>query len=541
VSQPSNAIPLTLHRVAGPDAPSISVSPDHPARLGRAIDCDIVLADPTVSRQHCVFSLHGGRWFVSDLGSRAGTLVNALPLPANQPAPLDSGDLISIGPWLFRVGIGGDAPLALHTIDDASGPATYVETINEHQLGGMAQQRLAVLLDYAGELNRATTEPELAQILLRCAVAGSGNSRAAVVRPVGEGAQVEVIARLDAAGRADAPFGISRSLVREAAAGRIARLTTRMAGDVAVSIADLGIHSALAIPMIIDAAVVAILYLDARGGETRVRADAADFCVGLAKLCGLAYANLKRDQLEARRRELESELAAAREAQQLIVPVSGRKGALAFRLAMHPGSFVAGDLFDVLEIPGGRVAVCIGDVTGHGVGAGLLMAAAQSHLNAALRYTADPAKAVAAASAYLASHSAPNRFVSLWVGVFDPASRTVVHVDAGHGHWMLLEPGAPARVGESEGGPPIGVDTDYVYPASSLTLPKDAAILLYSDGIIEQRSPTGEMFGRARVRDILATVAGANDPTVLLDAVKAHAGTTALDDDATAAIIRWHA
>lgn len=539
MSQSALANPLTLHRVAGPDAPPISIPHDRTARLGRAMECEIVLADPTVSRQHCVFAAHAGRWFISDVGSRAGTLVNALPLTPNQAAPIETGDLVSIGPWLFRVGVGGETPLSMNTIDDASGPATFVETIGENQLGGMAQQRLSVLFDYAGELNRATSEPELAQILLRCAVAGSGLTRAAMVRPVGDGQHVEVIARLDAVVRAETTFGISRSLVQEAAAGRVSRLTTRMAADVAVSIADMGIHSALAVPVMIDTSVVAVLYLDARGGESRVRGDAADFCVALAKLCGLAYANLKRDQLESRRRELESELSAAREAQQLIIPVSGRKGGVAFRIAMHPGSFVAGDLFDVLELPGGRVAVCIGDVTGHGVGAGLLMAAAQSHLNAALRYTGDPGKAVAAASAYLSSHAAPNRFVSLWVGVFDPATRTVVHVDAGHGHWMVLEPGAPARVGESEGGPPIGVEADYHYPSSTLELQTGAAILLYSDGIIEQRTASGEMFGRDRVRDILATIAGANDPAVLLDAVKAHAGTNALDDDATAAIIRW--
>ncbi|MBL8746510.1 MAG: FHA domain-containing protein, partial [Phycisphaerae bacterium] len=423
--QTSTNVPLRLHRVAGPDVPPIVIVPGGASRIGRAIDCDIVLTDPTISRQHCTIGAHGDRWFITDHGSRAGTLVNALPVPPNQPAPIEPGDLVSLGPWLFRVNLGADAPPALNTIDDALGPATYVETINESQLGGMAQQRLSALLDYAGELNKAASEIELAQVLLRCAVAGSGLTRAAVVRPLNAGDSVEVIARLDAMGRPDSTFGISRSLVREAAAGRTSRLTSRMAGDIAVSIADMGIHSALAVPILVDQAVVAVVYLDARGGESRVRTDAVDFCVALARLGGLAFANLKRDQLEARRRELEAELSAAREAQELIIPISGSKCGVNYRIAMHPGSFVAGDLFDVIELPGRRLAVCIGDVTGHGVGAGILMAAAQSHLNAALRYTGDPAKAVAAASTYLSQHAAANRFVSLWVGVFDPANRSV--------------------------------------------------------------------------------------------------------------------
>lgn len=533
-------LPLILHRVAGPEAPPIRVPQGGAARLGRAIDCDVVLTDPTISRQHCTFTSHAGRWFLTDLGSRAGTLVNAVPIAPNQAAGLEAGDLISIGPWLFRVILGAAAPVSLNTIDDAAGPATYVETISEAQLGGIAQQRLSVLLDYAGELNRAAGEAELAQILLRCAVAGSGLTRAAVVRPVGGGESVEVIARMDAAAQPESGFGISRSLVREAAAGRIARMTSRMAADVAVSIADMGINSALAVPIMVDASVVAVLYLDARGGEHRVRSDAADFCVALARLCGLAYANIKRDELESRRRELEAELSAAREAQQLIIPVSGSRGGIAYRIAMHPGSFVAGDLFDVLELPGGRVAVCIGDVTGHGVGAGILMAAAQSHLNAALRYTGDPALAVAAANVYLSSHSAPNRFVSLWVGVFDPASRTVTYVDAGHGHWMLLQGGEIARTVESAGGPPLGVDADFTYEQETLTLGSGSALLLYSDGIIEQRAPNSEMFGRGRLREVIvAAQQGLIDPAAIVDAVMLHAGTKSLDDDATAAIVRW--
>lgn len=537
MQHPSSPLPLRLFRLAGPELPPIEIPPGKAVRLGRAVECDVVLTDPTISRKHCVVGSHGDRWFITDAGSRAGTLVNALQIPPNQPAPIEPGDLVSLGPWLFRVNIGAQAPIAMHTIDDSTGPATYVETIGESQLGGMAQQRLAALLDYAAELNRATSEEELAQTLLRCAIAGSGLTRAALVRSLDSGESVEVVARMDAMGRPDVAFGISRSLVREAAAGRIARLTARMAADVAVSIADMGINSALAVPIQVDAAVVSILYLDARGGESRVRADAADFCLALARLAGLAYANLRRDQLEARRRELEAELAAAREAQELIIPVGGSRAGVAYSIAMHPGSFVAGDLFDVIELPGGRLAVCIGDVTGHGVGAGILMAAAQSHLNAALRYTSDPAKAVAAASAYLNAHAATNRFVSLWVGVFDAAAGSLAYVDAGHGHWMMLDPDAGPLVIDSAGGPPLGVDPDFPYAPETVALKPGGGVLLYSDGMIEQRAPGGEMFGRDRLR--AALVDGMHDPAMLLKAVIHHAGGPSLDDDATAAMIRW--
>jgi len=539
-ARPSNSEPLCLVRIAGPDIPPIQIQPDTSARLGRALDCEFCLSDPTVSRQHCTISGRHDRWFITDLGSRAGTLLNAVPLPANAASPLESGDLISLGPWLLRVSIGMQGPVSMYTIDDAAAPATYLETIHEGQLAGMAQQRLSLLLDYASELNKAANESELAHSVLRCAVAGSGITRAALVRPIDRGDEVEVVASLNADNQSGQAFTISRSLVREAAAGRVARLNTRVVADVAVSIADLGIHSALAAPIHIDTTVVACLYMDARGGESRVRSDAADFCIALARLCGLAFANIKRDQLEERRRELESELSAAREAQQLIIPSSGTISGLSCRLAMQPGSFVAGDLFDAFTMDDGRIAVSIGDVTGHGVGAGILMAATQAYLNAALRHFADPARAIAATSAYLASHAAPNRFVSLWVGLFDPVHRTLTYVDAGHGHWMLIDPIAGSRVVESAGGPPLGIDPDFVYPSEVIPFDKGAAILLYSDGIIEQCSPMGEQFGRHRLHEALKLSSGQHpDPAAILDAVIRYAATKNLDDDATAAIITW--
>lgn len=532
-------LPLKLIRVAGPEAPPIEVPHGLTFRVGRAMDCEICLPDPTVSRQHCTLSCRGGRWYLTDAGSRAGTLVNAVAVSANQPAPVESGDLVSIGPWLFRVVIGAAAPVSMHTIDDSSGPATYMETINEGQLAGMAQQRLSLLLDYASELNRAKSEAELAQVVLRCSVAGSGITRASLVRGIGGASDVEVIASMNVDPSNTGEFTVSRSLVNEAAAGRVARLNSRMVADVAVSIADMGIHSALAVPITVDGAVVSVLYMDARGGESRVRTDAADFCIALARLTGLAYANLKRAQLESRRTELETELNAAREAQELIVPESGKVGRLAYRISMKPGSFVAGDLFDVVALPEGRVAVCIGDVTGHGVGAGILMAAAQSHVNASLRHFLEPARAVAAANMYLCSHAASNRFVSLWVGVFDPAARTLTYVDAGHGHWMILDRGI--RSNESVGGPPLGIDPDFIYPSETMAFDPGARLLLYSDGIVEQRSPAGQMFGKEQVYAVLSAATGPDtDPGIVIDAVMKHAGGAVLDDDATAAIIRWN-
>lgn len=532
--------------VSGPPAGPFELPAERASIIGRSVDANCCLPDLSVSRKHAEISRRAGRWFVKDLDSKSGTYLNMLKLTPNLAVPMVSGDTLRINPWMFRVQIGAaeaHAPstLSMRTLDDAVSGEGQVETLGA-EAGGTAQQRLELLLEYASELNTAGNEEDLAQSVVRRALTGSGLARAALLRPVDGGESVEVIASATADGTPASTLGISRSLVREAWSGRTARLNARATPDVAQSIISMGIHSAVCAPVIVDGAVELCLYLDARGNESRVRSDASDFCLGIAKFAGMALENIKRRQLESRSREMETELAAARQAQQVLVPKSGSLAGVHYRVHMRPGAFVAGDLFDVVPLdgrsgPGSRLAVCIGDVTGHGAGAGILMAAAQAHLNAALRHRSDPALAVADTGRYIAEHAAEGHFVSLWVGVFDSAERTVTVVDAGHGHWLMLDANRKATRIRSAGGLLLGVEADAMYESQVIPIDAGARIVLYSDGIVEQSSPGGDMFGLERLQSVLVDAASDN-PEAIIAAVTAHARTDSLDDDATAAIVQ---
>ncbi|MHC4992957.1 MAG: PP2C family protein-serine/threonine phosphatase, partial [Planctomycetota bacterium] len=243
--------------------------------------------------------------------------------------------------------------------------------------------------------------------------------------------------------------------------------------------------------------------------------------------------------LEVRHQTLEAEMTAAREAQQFIVPsTEGAAGPVRYAMIMRPGFFVAGDLFEVIELAPNRAAVCIGDVTGEGISAAVFMAAAQSHLHGTLRRTDDPADAVNAVNRYLADRSPEDRFVSLWVGVFDGDSRTVRFVDAGHGHCIYRTgDGAPDTL-VSEGGIPAGIDASYAYENEERPMLTGDRLVLYSDGLIEQRSGEGEMFGRGRVVETLTPSTNAKDDVdQLIAALTSHAGSDNFHDDTTIASI----
>ncbi len=547
---PAVSPPLSLIPLAGPPSgplgggASFTIQPEHPAIIGRSAVCDIALLDDAVSRRHASISFRRNGWFIADEGSSGGTFINGVKLPRSAPAPVVAGDLIRIGPWAFRIAIGDPPTANASTFEDA--PSHRVQRAGPG-MGLRSERRLHLLSECIVRLNTAQTEGDGAHIALESALHGSGYARGSVLRRLpsaDHSASVDVISSLRADPADTQPFLFSRTLIEQANAGETVVLTGQMPANYAQSIADLGVHSALCVPVSVGGSVTGYLYFDARGSESMVKADATAFCESLAIAYGLAIANIHRDQLEQRQAVLQSELAAAREVQQMLMPpVQGSVGCVMYAARSLPGSFVAGDLFDIVSLAGDGVAVCLGDVSGHGAGSAMLMAAAQAFLSAELRHLSagkSPRSAVAALNRFLCERPLAGRFLSLWVGVLFPDGK-LTFVDAGHGHWIHMQEDGAALITPDRyngGGIPIGIDANAEYTDATVTLTRGQRVLVYSDGVPEQRAPGGEVFGLGRIH---AAVSGAEHPADdikrLFAALEGFMGSPMLDDDATAASI----
>ncbi|MBL0926297.1 MAG: SpoIIE family protein phosphatase [Phycisphaerales bacterium] len=560
---------LTLYPLAGPDVPPIEVTAGKPVVIGRSSACEVRLSDDAVSRRHAQITsgastspssaagqavvTQAAEWFVTDLGSRHGTYLNAVRLAAEQAAPLRDGDLLRIGPWTFRVTSGRGNRQARTTTNDLGntigGPR--VERVLPQELANLARQRLDLLIEFAGAVNAAGDEKALADAALDAVIKGTGFPRAALIRSIGAD-QVDIIGfkSIEQVGSGDSAarptftesmeLSFSRSLIKGAAAGQVVRLMQDAPqANYGQSIVSLGIHSALCAPVYLGPSIDAYLYLDARRAERSVQPDAAAFCEAVARVSGMALANIKARELADRERRLIADLDAARAAQQLLLPPErGEHGPLRYAMRMKSGRLVAGDLFDVIPLDSGRVAVFLGDVAGKGASAGMLMATAQAHLNAELRTTRDPAQAASSLNKLLAAKAARDRFISLWIGLFDPAQRTLIFVDAGHGYWLLREPGKDPRTVSAEGGLVLGVDPDSVYVNEYTEIAAGTRIAVFSDGVVEQTSPEGQQFGiEGAINAIRAAANADEDAARLFDAVLAHAQGTPLGDDTTVASI----
>lgn len=584
----SAVAPLVLEPVVGPPMSPITIDPGKPTVIGRSSTCQVILADESVSRRHAQVHQASGQWFVTDLGSRHGTLVNMTALAANGLAPLSHGDLLGLGPWTFRVRTSEQAAASHITTDDRLTEQERVERVAEREMAAITQNRLNLLMNCAAALAGVSDEGKLARAIVSAAIEGTGFPRAAIlreVRPTSNEFDV-VCVRGPNDGRepgVSSPVAtahslrFSTSLISAARSGDLAQLKSDAAMAGGASIISLGIQTAMCAPITIGGVVSAFLYLDARTGETggargfmggfsaagpssnlpgsrgtgggagprttAIQQDAAAFCMALAKMYSLAMSNILREQLALRQATIEKDLAAAREAQRLIVPPEeGCVGGVRYAMRMRSGRYVAGDLFDVVELGDGRVAVFLGDVAGKGIGAAILMATAQTHLSASLRAHKDPAVAVAEVNHYLCARVAQNKFISLWLGVFDPATRQVSFVDAGHGHWLVVERGeagsASIRRIEAVGGLPLGIEADGAYQAEHFTLKPGDRVVVFSDGVVEQPGQDAVLFGLPRAIEAITTSASeAEDVKRLFDAVMAYAQTDSLSDDTTVASI----
>jgi sigma-B regulation protein RsbU (phosphoserine phosphatase) len=214
----------------------------------------------------------------------------------------------------------------------------------------------------------------------------------------------------------------------------------------------------------------------------------------------LENARLHRAALDKERLEREMQLAAEIQSRLLPKQAPMLEG---FSLAgwNRPARQVGGDYYDFLHLADGRLGLTVGDVSGKGVAAALLV----STLHSAVRLLLDRIEVGPALLARLNQHilesSAPNRFITLLLAELDPASAVLRYVNAGHNPGLLLGRDGSLRT-LGPGGLPLGLLPGSTYRSDTLAMEPGDLLCLYSDGVTECLSPAEEEFsveGLARV------------------------------------------
>jgi phosphoserine phosphatase RsbU/P len=200
-------------------------------------------------------------------------------------------------------------------------------------------------------------------------------------------------------------------------------------------------------------------------------------------------ARLVRDQ------RLDGELQAAAAIQAALLP-DATSAPHGYRLdwAFLPAREVGGDLLDLVDLPGGGLAIMLADVSGKGLGAALLSGMARTAFRAALARGEDPGQCLSATGRLLYPDLVrTGAFLTAALVVLDPTEGSVHYADAGHGHHMVVGRDGTLR-SLTEGGMPLGLTADSDYRAGTETLHPDERLVVFSDGLV----PSGWSIDRSR-------------------------------------------
>jgi serine phosphatase RsbU (regulator of sigma subunit) len=172
----------------------------------------------------------------------------------------------------------------------------------------------------------------------------------------------------------------------------------------------------------------------------------------------------------------------------------------------QPAREVGGDFYDFLKLPKGRLGILVGDATGKGVPAALVMASARSMLRALAQTSNSPGDVLGRVNDPLVADIPANMFVTCFYAILDPESGSLTYANAGHDLPYLWHGGHCEELRAR--GMPLGLMAGMSYEEKEIIFEAGEAALLYSDGLVEAHDPKGEMFGFPRLRALVAEHGG---------------------------------
>jgi serine phosphatase RsbU (regulator of sigma subunit) len=312
----------------------------------------------------------------------------------------------------------------------------------------------------------------------------------------------------------------------------------------AASIAEFKIRSVMCVPLVTsEGMALGAIQLDTQDKAKKFITDDLNLLAIVANLASVAIEKARmHETLLARERE-QKEIELARTVQLGFLPQHlPEVGGYEFYSHYSPAQTVGGDYYDFVLLPGGRVAVVLGDVAGKGVPAALLVAKLSSEVRFSLVTEPDPAKAITNLNDEMFRGGLHDRFVTLSVLVLDPVAHVLTIVNAGHLPPKLYRGGTGLLTDAIEHdvtGLPLGVVPEYSYEARTVSLEPGDTVTVYTDGVTDALNARDKMFGSDEVARYLSPddpkLVEAGRPKLvgerLVNAVRRHAGGRPQNDD----------
>jgi serine phosphatase RsbU (regulator of sigma subunit) len=399
------------------------------------------------------------------------------------------------------------------------------------------QGEIAFAIDRTGTLY--TPDPQQQSTLRSLDIASVAPASAASgPRRVGDWV---IVARKDASGLI---LGIARPIGESLRELRRASIRNLSLGLLVIGVALVGIVPiSHGMTRHLRSLTAGVRQLAAGDFRARVPVGARDEFGTLAGAFNQMAQDLERHQAQAVEQErLRRELELSRLIQTEMLPrASLRMGPAEIKGISIPAREVGGDFFNYFVLPDGRLALLVGDVSGKGVSAALLMANVQATLRARLPLETDLARLATQLDREVDESTPRGVYLTLFIGILDTARGELRYVNAGHNPPFVMR-----RAGGSElmtsTGLPIALYSGHEYGDSSIAIGSGDLLFFYTDGLVEAENEAGEMFGLERLQRIIAAVQADEIDTVIErieETVRTFRGSAEPLDDATLMALRF--
>src|SRR6266478_9153328 len=530
--------------------------------IGRSARNDLCIPDPFASRVHAEVRKEADQYILQDLGSANGTLYNGAPVDGT--IKLSPGGRIRIGETEIVYDDGSlsallnatmitdsnsepvpEATIALNPSDRSTsglletieGARTQPSFEEKRQFSG--QGDLLALISKVGVtlLASATLNETLQQIAALAFESVPADRCLIMMREDGtQELKVKVAQLRDRKGNVG-EIRVSRTIMEEVVGKGKAVLTADAQHDPLLMSSTMmlqPVRSVLAVPLGVGEKVFGLIYADSPMAEGRFSEDHLKVLTTLASVAAIRVENARLLEMQMERQRLENELQLASEIQQRFQP-SAPPQVPGYELQgiSFPCYEIGGDYYDFIERDDGRLVITLGDVSGKGTAAALLMSSLHAAVHAQCSANNSIVETICAVNRYLAENIPSNRFVTLFCAELDPETGALSFLNAGHNPPLIVHSAGTVEQLAS-GGLPLGIKPDAEYREGRTQLQYGDVLCIYSDGVTEANSPTGEEFGPTRLyevvsRNIDASAAGIRD-RIESALTKFSQGTQAADD-----------
>lgn len=511
-------MPQTIEFVTGDRAGAKVDLTQETVRLGRHPTCEVVIDLNSVSRFHAHLIKEGDQYLIEDLKSRNGTFVNGKKIEGR--VPLGHNDRVKICDTLLVYRLNAESvdsgsveiPNVVGEETDVS--STVLKTLSAHrgsdlQIRVRPEAKLRAILDVTEAVGQSLEIDVVFSKILESVFKLFPQADRALIILAEEGGRL-IPRSYKLRHESDDGIRFSRTVINQAMKQQEAILSADAVNDerfsLSQSIADFRVRSIMCAPLLTPShKALGVLQVDTQSHQ-RFEEDDLSLLISVASQATIAIENARMHATILSQDRIRRELEFAREVQGGFLPqqtpsVEGYE----FYFFYEAAGQVGGDFYDVVPLAKGKWAILLGDVSGKGVPAALMMAKATSDAKVALLTAPDdPSKAVELFNRSMCAAGRGDRFITFVLVVLDPATHQISIISAGHMSPIVRR--AKERIVEEPiqhetTGLVLGIDELAEYKMVTTSLEPGDAVVLYSDGINEAMNAEESMYTIPRLRE----------------------------------------